>query len=234
MDAEETKPMRTSEAAETTSGGGRSVRRRSVVTAVLAGVVFGLMAALFLIVAEGPSDPVRSLAGPPAAPADATWAAGTRPAPDFTLANQDGRAISLSSLRGRVVLLTFLNSRCKHLCRIEGPLLGDVQRSLPEAERPVIVAISVNPDDTSASVRTAARDWGWEPDDWHWLMGNPKQLADVWAAYGVDVQQAPNDVLHSGALYVIDRAGDERAGYASPFDQQRVTRFIRSLGAMAS
>jgi protein SCO1 len=234
MDAEETKPMRTSEAAETTSGGGRSVRRRSVVTAVLAGVVFGLMAALFLIVAEGPSDPVEGLARPPMAPADATWAAGTRPAPDFTLANQDGRAISLSSLHGRVVLLTFLNSRCKHLCRIEGPLLGDVQRSLPEADRPVIVAVSVNPEDTSASVRTAARDWGWEPDDWHWLMGNPKQLADVWAAYGVDVQQAPNDVLHSGALYVIDRAGDERAGYASPFDQQRVTRFIRSLGAMAS
>jgi len=84
------------------------------------------------------------------APADATWAPGIRPAPDFTLANQDGRAISLSSLRGRVVLLTFLNSHCKHLCRIEGPVLGDVQGSLPEAERPVIVAISVNPQDTSA------------------------------------------------------------------------------------
>jgi cytochrome oxidase Cu insertion factor (SCO1/SenC/PrrC family) len=234
MDAQETKPMRASDVEETTSGGGRPVRRRSVVTAVLAGVVIGLMAALLLIVAEEPSDPVQNLAAPPAAPADATWAAGTRPAPDFTLANQDGRAISLSSLRGRVVLLTFLNSRCKHLCRIEGPLLGSVQRSLPDTERPVIVAVSVNPEDTAASVRTAARDWGWEPDDWHWLMGNPKQLADVWAAYGVDVQQTPDDVLHSGALYVIDPAGDERAGYASPFDQQRVTRFIRSLGAMAS
>ena len=226
--------MRASDVAETATGGGRPERRRSVVTAALAGVVIGLVAALFLIVAEGPSDPVEDLAGPPMAPADATWAAGTRPAPDFTLANQDGRAISLSSLRGRVVLLTFLNSRCKHLCRIEGPVLGDVQRSLPEAERPVIVAVSVNPEDTSASVRTAARDWRWQPDDWHWLMGNPKQLAAVWAAYGVDVQQAPDDVLHSGALYVIDPAGDERAGYATPFDQQRVLRFIRSLGATES
>jgi len=226
--------VRASDVAETATGGGRPERRRSVVTAALAGVGIGLVAALFLVLVEGPSDPVEDLAGPPMAPADATWAPGTRPAPDFTLANQDGRAISLSSLRGRVVLLTFLNSHCKHLCRIEGPVLGDVQRSLPEAERPVIVAISVNPQDTSASVRTAARDWGWEPDEWHWLMGNPKQLADVWAAYGVDVQQAPDDVLHSGALYVIDPAGDERAGYASPFDQQRVMRFIRSLGGMAS
>jgi protein SCO1/2 len=234
MDAQETRPVRAPDVAETANGGDRPERRRSIVTAVLAGVVIGLMAALFLIVAKGPRDPVEDLASRPMAPADATWAAGTRPAPNFTLANQDGRAISLSSLRGRVVLLTFLNSRCKHLCRIEGPLLGDVQRSLPEAARPVIVAVSVNPEDTAASVRTAARDWGWEPDDWHWLMGNAKQLADVWAAYGVDVQQAPDDVLHSGALYVIDRAGDERAGYATPFDQQRVTRFIRSLGATAS
>jgi len=234
MGVPETRPVRASDVADSPSAGDRPERRRSVVTAALAGVVIGLVAALFLIVAEGPSDPVEGLARPPMAPADATWAAGTRPAPDFTLANQDGRSIALSSLRGRVVLLTFLNSRCKHLCRIEGPVLGDVQRALPEAERPVIVAVSVNPEDTAASVRTAARDWGWEPDDWHWLMGNPKQLADVWAAYGVDVQQAPDEVLHTGALYVIDRAGDERAGYATPFDQQRVTRFIRSLGATAS
>jgi cytochrome oxidase Cu insertion factor (SCO1/SenC/PrrC family) len=226
--------MRASDVAETAGGSGRPVRSRSVVAAALAGVVIGLAAALFLIMAEGQSDPVEDLVESPMAPADATWAAGIRPAPDFTLANQDGRAISLSSLRGRVVLLTFLNSRCKHLCRIEGPVLGDVQRSLPEAERPVIVAVSVNPEDTSASVRAAARDWGWQPDDWHWLMGNPRQLAAVWAAYGVDVQQAPDDVLHSGALYVIDPAGDERAGYATPFDQQRVMRFIRSLGATAS
>jgi cytochrome oxidase Cu insertion factor (SCO1/SenC/PrrC family) len=226
--------VRAPDVAETANGDGRPVRRRSVGSALLAGVGIGLVAALFLIFVEGPSDPVEDLAAPPTAPADATWAAGARPAPDFTLADQDGRAISLSSFRGRVVLLTFLNSSCKHLCRIEGPLLGDVQRSLPEAERPVIVAVSVNPEDTSASVRAAARDWGWEPDDWHWLMGNPRHLADVWAAYGVDVQQAPDDVLHSGALYVIDRAGDERAGYASPFDHHRVARFIRSLGATTS
>jgi len=84
-----------------------------------------------------------------------------------------------------------------------------------------------------ASVHAAARNWGWEPHDWHWLIGNPQQLADVWAAYGVDVRQTPNDLLHSGVLYVIDGAGDERAGYATPFDLQRVTRFIRSLGETA-
>jgi cytochrome oxidase Cu insertion factor (SCO1/SenC/PrrC family) len=222
--------MRASDsAAETTEDGGRATRRPPIAWALLAGAGIGLVVALLLIVAGDPPDPGEDFAGPARAPADATWGAGTRPAPDFTLANQEGRAISLSSLRGRVVLLTFLNSRCKDVCRIEGPLLGVVQRALPEAERPVIVVVSVNPKDTEESVRAAARDWGWGPDEWLWLMGSPEQLADVWAAYGVDAQQTRDELLHSGALYVIDRGGDERAGYATPFDQQRVTRFIRSL-----
>jgi cytochrome oxidase Cu insertion factor (SCO1/SenC/PrrC family) len=226
--------MSTSDAAQTADGGGGPVRRRSVLSPALAGAAIGLVAALFLITAEGPRPPVDDFAGPPREPADATWAAGTRPAPAFTLTNQDGRAVALSSLRGRVVLLTFLDSRCKHLCRIEGPSLGVVQRALPKAERPVIVAVSVNAEDTVASVRAAARDWGWSPNDWQWLMGNPEQLDDVWAAYGVDVRQTLDDVLHSGALYVIDRTGDERAGYATPFIPQRVTRFVRSLSRVAS
>ena len=225
--------MRASDAEETAGGGGRPGRRRSFLPALLTGGGIGLATALLLIFAAGPSGPA-DFPGPLPAAADATWAAGTRPAPDFTLSNQDGRAVSLSSLRGRVVLLTFLDSRCEHLCRIEGPLLGDLQRALPEAERPVIVAVSVNPEDTAGSVRAAARRWDWWPNDWHWLMGKPDQLGDVWAAYGVDVQQIPDDLLHSGVLYVIDRSGDERGGYATPFDQQRVARLINSLGGTAA
>ena len=213
--------------------GGRLGRRRSIGYALITGGLLGLVAAILLIVIADPGGPADVSAAPPVR-ADATWAAGARPAPDFTLANQDGRAVSLSSLRGRVVLLTFLDSRCTHLCRLEGPLLGDVQRALPEAERPMIVVVSVNPEDTAASVRSAARDWGWLPDGWHWLMGSRQHLARVWDAYGVDVQQTPGDLLHTGALYVIDRAGDERAGYATPFVQQRVTSLIESFGGTGS
>jgi cytochrome oxidase Cu insertion factor (SCO1/SenC/PrrC family) len=223
--------MSGTDAAETTGAG---VRRRTMGSALLAGGFIGLVAAFALILAEGSRGPVDDVLGPLPATADATWAAGTRPAPDFTLANQDGRPVSLSSLRGRVVLLTFLDSRCTHLCRLEGPLLGDVQRAVPEAERPLIVVVSVNTEDTAASVRAAARNWGWRPGDWHWLMGDREHLATVWDAYGVDVQKTPDDLLHSGALYVIDRAGDERAGYATPFDQRRVTRFIDALSGTTS
>src|SRR5690242_10860590 len=44
-----------------------------------------------------------------AAPADegTFWASGARKAPDFSLRDQSGRAISLRSLRGRPVVITF-------------------------------------------------------------------------------------------------------------------------------
>ena len=53
------------------------------------------------------------------------------PAPDFTLTDQNGKPVTLSSLRGQVVLLTFLDPVCVSDCpliaqefRQAGQLLG--------------------------------------------------------------------------------------------------------------
>lgn len=204
---------------------------KQVVGATLAGAILGIAAVLVVaaLAGEGPRDRGRVGADPVPLAAEAMWAARTRPAPDFRLQDQDGHVISLSSLRGRVVLLSFLDSRCTHICQVEGPALGDVQEALPAATRPLIVAVSVNPDDTAASTREAAGKWGWQAEQWHWLTGDPEQLAEVWEAYGVDVQLSSGGLLHTGALYVIDEAGDQRAGYASPIDEERVTRVVGSL-----
>jgi cytochrome oxidase Cu insertion factor (SCO1/SenC/PrrC family) len=223
--------VKASPSAEGVDSHRRQGRRRSIGFAVLAGAAVGLGAAGLFIALMGRHDPPATPSVPAARAADVTWAPGTRPAPDFTLRNQAGRAVSLSSLRGSVVLLTFLDSRCKHLCRVEGPVLGELQQSLPAAERPVIVVVSVNPEDTAASVSAAARRWGWRAEGWYWLMGSPNRLAVVWRVYGVDVRMTPDDILHSGVLYVIDRAGNERAGYATPFDPGRVTQVVRLLVA---
>ena len=47
------------------------------------------------------------------------------PAPNFTLTSQDGRQVSLASLRGKVVLLTFLDPVCTTDC----PLIAQEMRS---------------------------------------------------------------------------------------------------------
>ncbi|MGZ4353768.1 MAG: SCO family protein [Gaiellaceae bacterium] len=157
----------------------------------------------------------------PALPAfhgQAEWAAGARRAPGFALRDQADRVVSLASLRGRPVLLTFLDSLCRSSCPIEGRQLASVLRRLPSRERPTLVVVSVDPADSLRTIALATRTWGlagaWR---WHWLHAGRAQLAAVWRRYGVTVEPRSGDIVHSLALLLIDKRGYERTAYLFPF-----------------
>jgi cytochrome oxidase Cu insertion factor (SCO1/SenC/PrrC family) len=162
---------------------------------------------------------------------EATWAAGRRPAPAITtLRDQSGSRFSLSSLRGRSVAVEFFDSHCKSECPLAGRALAASERALPEAQRPVLVVVSVNPQDTRASVRAAIRSWGLAGlAPWHWLMGTHAQLAPVWASYHIFVEPTRGDITHTEALYLLDRRGDERSGYLFPYLPASVRHDMRVL-----
>jgi protein SCO1/2 len=162
----------------------------------------------------------------------AVWQAGARRAPNIRLRDQTGRVVSLASLRGRPVLLTFLDSQCKSSCPIVGRQLGSVLRRLPAAERPTLVIVSVNhTGDTPTGIRYALAEWHLNgPWAVHWLNASTRaQLASVWRSYGVRVVPTTNDVVHSLALYLIDRRGYERTAYLFPFLQGFVQRDLGRL-----
>jgi protein SCO1/2 len=163
----------------------------------------------------------------------AVWAVGTRRAPNFVLRDQSGSALSLASLRGRPVLLTFLDSQCTSSCPIEGRQLGSILRRLPAAQRPALVIVSVDQSgDTPAGIRHALAKWNLNgPWSVHWLNARTHaQLAAVWRSYGVRVVPTTNDIVHSLALYLIDRSGYERTAYLFPF----LPGFVqRDLGRLA-
>ena len=162
----------------------------------------------------------------------ATWAAGARHAPAITaLHDQSGRVFSLASLRGRTVAMTFFDSYCNQACPLEGRAIAAAERSLPAAQRPVLVVVSVNPRDTPASTRAAARRWGLAGvAPWHWLRGSHAELARVWRDYHVFVAPPRDgDISHTEALYLIDRRGDERSGYLYPFVPRSVTLDLKTL-----
>lgn len=162
----------------------------------------------------------------------ATWAAGVKPAPAITtLRDQSGRVFSLGSLHGRTVAMAFFDSYCKQACPLEGRALAAAEQSLPAAQRPVLVVVSVNPRDTPASTRDAVRKWGLAGvAPWHWLRGTHAQLARVWRDYHIFVAPPRNgDISHTEALYLIDRRGDERSGYLYPFLPRFVTLDLRKL-----
>jgi cytochrome oxidase Cu insertion factor (SCO1/SenC/PrrC family) len=162
----------------------------------------------------------------------AVWQAGARRAPNIRLRDQTGSVVSLASLRGRPVLLTFLDSQCKSSCPIVGRQLGSVLRRLPAAERPTLVIVSVNhTGDTPTGIRYALAEWHLNgPWAVHWLNASTRaQLASVWRSYGVRVVPTTNDVVHSLALYLIDRRGYERTAYLFPFLQGFVQRDLGRL-----
>lgn len=150
----------------------------------------------------------------------AVWRAGARPAPAFALRDQSGALVSLAALRGRPVLLTFLDSQCKNSCPIQGRQLASILRRLPAAQQPALVVVSVDQrGDTPAGIRRALAKWGLR-GGWttHWVNApSRRRLAAVWRAYGITVRPMSNDIVHSLALYLIDRRGFERTAYLFPF-----------------
>jgi cytochrome oxidase Cu insertion factor (SCO1/SenC/PrrC family) len=164
---------------------------------------------------------------------EATWAEGARVAPMInTLPDQTRHLFSLASLRGRTVAIVFFDSHCHQECPLEGRALSAAERVLPASQRPVLVAVSVNPQDTPASAASAARAWGLAGvAPWHWLMGTRRQLAPIWAAYHIYVSPKPinGDIAHTEALYLVDRHGYMRSAYLWPFASKFVTLDLRTL-----
>ena len=120
--------------------------------------------------------------------------------------------------------LEFFDSHCKQECPLAGRALAAAERRLPRAERPVLVVVSVNPLDTPASTRAAIRAWGLGAvAPWYWLRGSRAQLAPVWRAYHIFVAPEKGDIVHTEALYLLDRHGDERSGLPVPVHPARVS-----------
>jgi protein SCO1 len=172
----------------------------------------------------------------PAGP-DATWAAGAKQAPDFHLTDQAGQPVSLARFRGRPVILTFIDPLCRNLCPTEAKILERVEAGFPAAQRPAILAVSVNQwGNARRNLLVDMTKWKLKLD-WHWAVGPPAKLRAVWAAYQIAVQDFPktvagitvHNIVHTEGAFLIDAHGDQRALYLYPFRAPDVARTVRQL-----
>jgi len=189
----------------------------------LFGAALGVAAAGVAIALSGGPAPVPVEAGEFGRGGELVWEPGERPAPPVELRDLEGRSISLESLPAGPLVLAFLNSRCTDICPIEGRQLAELS-TLPGSERPTVVAVSVNPRETPASVRRAAEAWGWQQLRWTWLLGSKAELAATWRTFNVYVRPSgePGQVEHTGAMYLLDAERDVRAAYVAPIPMARL------------
>lgn len=134
------------------------------------------------------------------------------PAPTFTLADQSGRAVSLSSYSGRVVVLSFLYSRCGATCIL---IAQQIRGALDELPRPVpVLIVSADPAaDSPASVRRFLASVSLEGRA-EYLSGSLAQLRPVWHAYRLTPASAGAAAFDRlASVLLIDGRGDERVLY---------------------
>ena len=143
-----------------------------------------------------------------------------QPAPGFTLTDQAGRTMALSALRGKVVVLEFMDPHCVDICPIVSQEFVDAYRDLgPLAPKVAFIAVNVNQYHAAvADVAAFSREHALTTiPGWHFFTGPVPALQAIWRNYHIDVQ-APNpnaDILHTSAIYFIDPQGRE-AFLASP------------------
>ena len=137
------------------------------------------------------------------------------PAPVFALTDQNGYQVSLTNLRGKVVLLTFLDPVCVTDC----PLIGQEFREAAvllrsQASRVELVAVNLNPLYNGIGYLQAfdrEEQLSGVPN-WVYLTGTPAQLQLVWKAYGMASQTQPAGAMlgHTDNAFVIGPDGHLR------------------------
>jgi cytochrome oxidase Cu insertion factor (SCO1/SenC/PrrC family) len=138
-----------------------------------------------------------------------------RPAPGFTLTDQDGHALSLSRFRGRVVVLEFMDPHCTDICPLVSQEFVDAYHDLGRTARKVVfAAVNVNQyfnQVPNVLAYSRAHQLVTIPG-WHFFTGPVPALRAIWRAYGVEVQ-APSpdaDIVHTSVVFVIGPGGTER------------------------
>ncbi len=171
-------------------------------------------------------------AGPGVRPADPALSATPRlavikPAPDFTLPDTEGWPVRLSALRGRVVLLSFIYTRCTAACPLLTAQMARLQARLKGeagARHAVrLLTVTVDPArDSAEALRAYAARFRVDFGGWRFLRDEPERLGPVLRAYDEWTRVLANgEVDHPARLYLVDREGRIREIYNLAFFDER-------------
>lgn len=194
------------------------MRRTMVILAIIMGLM-GLGLVAYLYTGQGVSAapaPIQAEAASSSAPYFDLEV--ERPAPDFTLINQDGETVSLSDYQGSFVVLDFIYTSCKTVCPLLTANLRRVENGLGDRFGSGVhfISITIDPEyDTPERLKTYAEAYGINrSDDWVFLTGEPDTVYQVMDSYLLTFEENfPQDIDHTALTILIDPNGIERHRY---------------------
>jgi protein SCO1 len=132
--------------------------------------------------------------------------------PNFTLTDQTHAQISLSQLRGKVVVMNFIYTSCalpqfcyrmtNHFSGLQNRFKGKEGRDL------VLLSVTFDPArDTPERLADYASQWKADAARWHFLTGPSDEIRRIADAFGLDYFPDEGLITHSLRTVVIDRGG---------------------------
>jgi protein SCO1/2 len=131
------------------------------------------------------------------------------PVPDFSLIDQNRRAVTLSKFAGKVVLLNFIYTRCAlpNFCFRSSNNFGLMQKRFRSklGRKLVLLTVSFDPvHDQPEALAKYAKIWKADPSSWHFLTGSAEDVRRVCDLFGEDFFQDEGLMNHSLHTAVID------------------------------
>lgn len=138
---------------------------------------------------------------------------GGHQAPAWTLTDAaSGAHVSLRSLRGHVVVLTFANAACNDICPVLSAEIAQADALLGATHVPVTF-VTVNSDPLDLRTGAGAAILTQPPvahlANWRFLTGPITTLNPLWVAYSIDISanRSSGKVTHNDAMYFIGPSG---------------------------
>ena len=134
--------------------------------------------------------------------------------PDFSMTTQEGKVQKLSSLRGNVVALTFIYTRCPlpDFCPLMDRKFGELAShisAIPERARRIrLISLSFDPEhDTREVLAKHAKARGALPPLWTFAVASHEELAKIAPALGLFYGPSQNEIAHNLCTAIIDPQG---------------------------
>jgi protein SCO1/2 len=130
-------------------------------------------------------------------------------APDFELRNQDGEPVSMRSLRGRPVVVTFLYTTCQDSCPVQAQ---SVRGALDELGHDVpALAIAVDPPRDTPARAQAFLSKQRATGRIDFVLGSRDELRPLWKGFAIRPQSVTAE--HQARFTLVDARGFQRVGY---------------------
>jgi protein SCO1/2 len=135
-----------------------------------------------------------------------------QPVPEFSLSDQQKRAIHFRQFAGKVVALNFIYTRCAlpEYCVRSTNNFGALQKQFQNRLGKDLVLLTVTFDpvhDQPEVLRDYAKTWKADPDNWRFLTGNTDDVQRVCDLFGVNFVPDEGLFVHSLHSAIIGRDG---------------------------